>query len=41
MFGYAFTLTLNADAARDLLQDSALRALEAKRQPDDERAYQA
>lgn len=41
LFGYAFSLTLDRDAARDLVQDCALRALEARRRPSDEAAFRA
>lgn len=41
LFGYAFSLTMDRDAARDLVQDCAVRALEARRIPVDEPAFRA
>lgn len=41
LYGYAFSLTFDADAARDLVQECALRALEARRIPTDEPAFRA
>ncbi len=41
LYGYAFSLTFDADAARDLVQECALRALEARRVPVDEPAFRA
>jgi RNA polymerase sigma-70 factor (ECF subfamily) len=41
LFGYAVSLTLDRDAARDLVQDCALKALEARRVPADEPAFRA
>lgn len=41
VFGYALALTRNRDAAADLVQDCVVRAMTAKRAPDDERAFRA
>lgn len=41
LYGYAVSLTRNEDAARDLVQESALRALKAKSIPQDEPALRA
>jgi RNA polymerase sigma-70 factor, ECF subfamily len=41
LFGYAVNLCLNGEAARDLVQDCALRALQARRVPADEPAFRA
>lgn len=41
LYGYAVSLTRNEDAARDLVQESALRALKAKSIPNDEAALRA
>lgn len=41
LFGYAVSLTLNRDEARDLVQDCAVRVLEARRIPADEPAFRA
>ena len=41
LYGYALSLTRNDDAARDLVQESALRALKAKSIPQDEAALRA
>lgn len=41
LFGYAVSITLNRDAARDLVQECALRALRAARVPSDEAAFRA
>ncbi len=39
LYGYAFSLTKNQDAANDLVQETALKALGAKNVPDDSTAY--
>lgn len=41
LFGYAFALAQDREAARDLVQECALKALEARRTPADEAAYRA
>jgi RNA polymerase sigma-70 factor (ECF subfamily) len=41
LYGFAFALTQDGDLARDLVQDCALRALEARRCPDNPAAYRA
>jgi len=41
LFGYAFSLTLDRDASRDLVQECALNALKAKRVPSDDAAFRA
>ncbi len=41
LYGYAVSLTRNEDAARELVQESALRALKAKSIPQDEPALRA
>ncbi|HER25543.1 MAG TPA: RNA polymerase sigma factor [Rhodospirillales bacterium] len=41
LYGYAFGLAGNSHDANDLVQESALKALTAKRVPDDENAYRA
>jgi RNA polymerase sigma-70 factor (ECF subfamily) len=41
LYGYAFALTQDAEQARDLVQDCAVRALQARRCPDHEAAYRA
>lgn len=41
LYGYAISLTQDPDLSRDLVQESALKALSAKRVPVDEPAYRA
>jgi len=41
LFGYALSMAGDRDQARDLVQDCALRALAARRVPEDEAAYRA
>ncbi len=41
LYGYAYGLAGNADEAKDLVQECAIKALSAKRTPDDENAYRA
>lgn len=41
LYGFAFALAQDGEQARDLVQDCALRALEARRSPRDEAAYRA
>ncbi len=41
LFGYALSLTNDREQARDLVQDCALKALSAKRVPEDLPAYRA
>jgi RNA polymerase sigma-70 factor (ECF subfamily) len=41
LFGYAVSLTQDRDKARDLVQDCALKALSAAREPRDDPAYRA
>jgi RNA polymerase sigma-70 factor (ECF subfamily) len=41
LYGYAFSLTHNSDAAQDLLHDCIVKALAAKKVPRDEPAYRA
>jgi len=41
LYRYAFSLTRNEDAARDLVQQCALKALAARTVPEDEPAYRA
>ena len=41
LYGFAYALTQDRDAARDLVQELALRALDAGRAPRDEPAYRA
>ncbi len=41
LYGYAFSLTSDHEAARDLVQECALKALEARRVPADEPAFRA
>jgi len=41
LFGYAYSLCNDRDAAKDLVQDCAVRALGAKRVPEDDAAYRA
>jgi RNA polymerase sigma-70 factor (ECF subfamily) len=41
LYAYAFSLCVNGDEAKDLIQDCAVKALTAKRWPDDEAAYRA
>jgi RNA polymerase sigma-70 factor (ECF subfamily) len=41
LYGFAFALTRDGDLSRDLVQDCALRALEARRWPDNPAAYRA
>ena len=41
LYGYAYGLAGNTHDARDLVQECALKALTAKREPDDDNAYRA
>lgn len=41
LYGYAFSLTRNAEEARDLVQECFLKALESARRPDEPAAYRA
>jgi RNA polymerase sigma-70 factor (ECF subfamily) len=41
LYGFAYALSQDRDQSRDLVQECALRALEATRKPRDERAYRA
>jgi RNA polymerase sigma-70 factor (ECF subfamily) len=41
LYGYAYALTRDADQSRDLVQECALRALNASQRPSDEPAYRA
>ncbi len=41
LYGYAYSLTSDRDAARELVQDCAVRALQAWRVPADEPAFRA
>ncbi|MCB1487247.1 MAG: RNA polymerase sigma factor [Bauldia sp.] len=41
LYGFAYALTQDPDAARDLVQECAVRALDAGRVPYDEPAYRA
>jgi len=41
LYGFAYSLTEDADRARDLVQECALKAMQARRQPTDARAYRA
>lgn len=41
LFGYALALTQDREQARDLVQDCAVRALQARRTPGDEAAFRA
>lgn len=41
LYGYALALTQDREQARDLLQDAAVRALQARRPPRDDAAYRA
>ena len=41
LYGYAFSLTGDADRAKDLTQDCAVKALAAVRVPIDEPAYRS
>lgn len=41
LYGYAMSLTRDADQARDLVQECALKALAARRVPEDGAAYRA
>lgn len=41
LYGYAVSLTRNEDVSRDIVQESALRALKAKSVPKDEAALRA
>ncbi len=41
LYGYAISLTQDPDLSRDLVQESALKALSAKRVPVDEPAFRA
>lgn len=41
LYGYAFALSQDSEQARDLVQECALRALEASRQPTEPAAYRA
>jgi RNA polymerase sigma-70 factor (ECF subfamily) len=41
LYGYAFALTRDAEQARDLVQECAVKALQARRTPVDEPAYRA
>lgn len=41
LYGFAYSLTQDADRARDLVQDCVLKAIEARRRPDGPAAYRA
>lgn len=41
LYGFAYALAQDSDQARDLVQECALRALEASRRPTDRAAYRA
>ena len=41
LFGYAFSITLDRDVSRDLVQDCAVKALRASRVPADEDAFRS
>lgn len=41
LFGYAFSITLDRDISRDLVQECAVRALRASRVPADEDAFRS
>lgn len=41
LFGYALSLTLDRDVARDLVQECAVKALRARRMPESEAAFRA
>jgi RNA polymerase sigma-70 factor, ECF subfamily len=41
LYGFAYALAQDGDQARDLVQECALRALEASRRPSDRAAYRA
>jgi len=41
LYGFAYALSHDSDQARDLVQDCALRAIEAARHPTDRAAYRA
>jgi RNA polymerase sigma-70 factor (ECF subfamily) len=41
LYGYAFSLTYDADKAEDLVHDTVVKALAARRVPHDEPAYRA
>ena len=41
LYGYAFSLTYDADAAEDLVHDTAVKALSARKVPGEEAAYRA
>jgi len=41
LYGFAYSLTQDSEAARDLVQECALRALEARRRPEAAAAYRA
>lgn len=41
LYGYAFSLTCDADQAQDLVHDAAVKALSARKVPRDEAAYRA
>lgn len=41
LYGYAFSLAQDGDAARDLVQETVLRAMEARRRPGEAAAFRA
>ncbi len=41
LYGYAFSITLDRDVSRDLVQECAVRALRASRVPSDEDAFRS